>query len=91
MGRHTLNGPTLVYMPHCPRPLYESILSTNFTPESLPHLILLGNDLADYLPDFSRGVLAPAEDDFVKPKKKRKDRGPQFQPKDSVLRRIGEF
>jgi hypothetical protein len=59
--------------------------------------VLLGNDLADYLPGLHRlqseeeDVSNPA-DGFVKPKKKRKGKGQaeDRQPKDEILLRLGE-
>lgn len=87
MGRHTLSSdePTLVYMPHCAKPLYESILTTNFS-SSLASHVLLGNDLADYVPDLAR----PSNSEFTIPKKKR-NRSVVTKPQDSVLRRLGEL
>jgi DnaJ family protein A protein 5 len=87
MGRHPLSPdlPTLIYMPHCPKPLYESILSTNYSTFLAAH-ILLGNELADYVPSLAR----PNSDNFDKPKKKRKDKTSFSTPPDSVLRRLGE-
>lgn len=85
MGRHMLDRPTLIYMPHCSKPLYESILTANYRPDLSQH-ILLGNDLSDYVPDLAR----PISDDFVKPKKKRKDKNNAPPPPDSVLRRLGK-
>lgn len=73
-------------MPHCARALYESILTTNFS-SSLASHVLLGNDLADYVPFLAR----PSNDEFVKPKKKRKDKSTVSSPPDSVLARLGTF
>lgn len=112
-------------MPHCSKTLYESFFATNYTPRlgASPPVVLLGNDLVDYLPGFVRyvpgtrtpgtpgtpgtplrpgtpilsapgtpglsGPGTPNEDDFVKPKKKRKNRTPTPRPvEDSVLRRL---
>lgn len=98
-GEHTVHEtrPHLIYMPHCSKTLYESFFHTNYTKRlgASPPVILLGNDLGDYLPGFVRapppGAEAeqPAEDEFVKPKKKRKGRGPaERQFEDTVLRRL---
>lgn len=94
-GEHSLTArPHLVYMPHCSKALYESFLHKNFTPRlaSQPAVVLLGNDLAEYLPGFVRedtNTDKPVEEGFVKPKKKRKGRGPvEPQVQDSVLRRL---
>lgn len=85
MGSHSLSAPTLIYMPHCAKPLYEALLSANYSPALSTH-ILLGNVLYDYVPDLAR----PTKDDFAKTKKKRKDREPASIPQDSVIRRLGE-
>lgn len=101
MGRHKLSPDRacLVYMPHCPKALYESFLSANFS-EALsgrPGWVLLGNDLAEYLPGFVRAENESAEKEreetFDKPKKKRKGKGGagDREPKDSVLQRLGPF
>lgn len=95
-GQHALapDAPHLLYMPHCSKALYESVLSTNFGPRlgATPPVVLLGNDLGDYLPGFVRATPedeAAPEDGFVKPKKKRKGRGAAAPPpQDSVLRRL---
>lgn len=94
-GEHVLaDQPHLIYMPHCSKALYESFFTKNFTSRlgESPPCVLLGNDLAEYLPGFIRedpNAEKPAEDEFVKPKKKRKGRGPaERQVQDSVLRRL---
>lgn len=43
-----LTKPTLFYMPHCPRPLYESYLAASFTAMHLPNVILCANRLSRY-------------------------------------------
>lgn len=103
LGRHTLETgrPYLLYLPHAPKQLYESILSTNYAPSlcgNKPGRILLGNDLAEYLPGFVRPSQkkepsgeADGDGEFVKPKKKRRGRGEvKPQIKDGVLSRVGE-
>ncbi|CDU25362.1 uncharacterized protein SPSC_05196 [Sporisorium scitamineum] len=40
--------PTLLYMPHCDRPLYEHILSLSLSPPSSSIIILLSNILTNY-------------------------------------------
>jgi DnaJ family protein A protein 5 len=96
-GEHTLDPatPHLVYMPHCSRALYEALLSANYTRmRTAPPVILLGNDLGDYIPGFVRDLPAaaePATEAFepAKPKKKRRNRtGPAAPVVDSVLRRL---
>lgn len=106
LGRHTLetDRPYLLYLPHAPKKLYESILTTNYAPSlcgNKPGRILLGNDLAEYIPGFVRPSQgkkegpngeAGGDGEFVKPKKKRKGRGEvRPQIKDSVLSRLGEL
>lgn len=81
MGNHNLES-HLVYMPHCPRPLYEDLIAHNFIPDK--RFVVLGNDLRDYLPD---GGAPTLPNDFEKPKKKRKDRA-TYRPKETVLSRI---
>ncbi|XAO26891.1 hypothetical protein I312_105732 [Cryptococcus bacillisporus CA1280] len=103
LGRHTLetDRPYLLYLPHAPKKLYESILTTNYAPSlcgNKPGRILLGNDLAEYIPGFVRPSQgkkegpngeAGGDGEFVKPKKKRKGRGEvRPQIKDSVLSRL---
>lgn len=39
---------TLIYMPHCPRTLYENFLRSNWTPETLSGLLFCWNDLRTY-------------------------------------------
>lgn len=92
----------LLYLPHAPRQLYESLLTTNYSPllAQKPGRVLLGNDLAEYVPGFARigeskdeaeTGNAEGEGEFVKPKKKRKGKGEQErQFKDGVLQRLGE-
>ncbi|GFZ42894.1 hypothetical protein JCM24511_00612 [Saitozyma sp. JCM 24511] len=86
--------PYLLYMPHCSRALYESLFTINFGPilAGRPKRVLLGNELAEYLPDLVtlRGdTEQPSPAGFVKPKKKRKGRqGGDREFQDSVLRRL---
>jgi len=94
-GAHVLapDVPHLVYMPHCSKALYESVLSTNFSPRlgASPPVVLLGNDLGEYIPGFVRQTTTePAEEEeFTKPKKKRRNRNnAPPEVKDSVLRRL---
>ena len=41
--------PTILYMPHCDREVYESVLRFNWTPRGLSEVILLANRLMDYV------------------------------------------
>ncbi|OCF34510.1 hypothetical protein I316_03551 [Kwoniella heveanensis BCC8398] len=100
LGKHILSPDRayLLYMPHAPKQLYESILSTNFSPSLAcqPGRVLLGNDLGEYVPGFVReskekadADAANGEEDFVKPKKKRRGKGEsERQVKDGVLQRL---
>jgi DnaJ family protein A protein 5 len=98
MGRHPLDesSPYLLYMPHCSRALYESLLHTNFSPLlcKQPARVILGNDLAEYIghvriDSLERQSEKQAEEEFTKAKKKRKGKGPVSTPKDGVLERLG--
>ena len=48
-GEYTLDRPTLVYMPKCPRALYEAVLRANWDAVQLRGLVLCGNDLDAYM------------------------------------------
>ncbi|WVR04088.1 hypothetical protein IAU60_001087 [Kwoniella sp. DSM 27419] len=104
-GQHTLQPDRayLLYMPHAPKQLYESLLFTNFSPSfaAKPGRVLLGNDLGEYVPGFVRQVPTNSDDkivprdeatgegEFVKAKKKRRGKGEQErQVKDGVLPRL---
>ncbi|WRT65403.1 uncharacterized protein IL334_002346 [Kwoniella shivajii] len=103
MGKHELS-PTkayLLYLPHAPKQLYESLLQTNFSPALAckPGRVLLGNDLAEYIPGFVRSTEEKedagdgeeqVEGEFVKAKKKRRGRGGggERETKDGVLPRL---
>nr|ODN87212.1 hypothetical protein L203_03484 [Cryptococcus depauperatus CBS 7841] len=101
LGKHTLEQDKayLLYLPHAPKQLYESLLSTNYNPSlccGKPGRVLLGNDLADYLPGFSRPLQDNSDaghhggtEEFVKPKKKRRGKGEsKVQVKDNVFSRL---
>lgn len=47
-GGYSLPRPTFVYMPHCPRELYEALLRANWTHDALARIVLCGNDLSAY-------------------------------------------
>ena len=51
--RHFPNGPALIYLPHCGRPLLHNLLHANWSAAKLSGLVLLGNSvrrLVDYSP-----------------------------------------
>ncbi|CAK9786692.1 hypothetical protein CC85DRAFT_129532 [Cutaneotrichosporon oleaginosum] len=89
-GEHELTGPTLVYMPHCSKALYEAFFSKNYSPRLASQTVILGNDLGEYLPGFVRetGEGEREEEEFQKPKKKRKSRAAPRSYEDGVLRRL---
>ncbi|WVQ94337.1 hypothetical protein IAU59_001416 [Kwoniella sp. CBS 9459] len=100
LGKHTLSPDKayLLYMPHAPKQLYESLLHTNYSPllAKSPGRILLGNDLGEYVPGFVREEKGKSgadeengEEEFVKPKKKRRGKGEaEREVKDGVLQRL---
>ncbi|KAJ6547395.1 SRR1-domain-containing protein, partial [Mycena capillaripes] len=48
-GKHPLDTPTLLWMPHCDLDLYESVLAANWSREQLEYVILISNRLGDYV------------------------------------------
>ncbi|KAJ7899968.1 SRR1-domain-containing protein [Mycena olivaceomarginata] len=48
-GKHPLDAPTVLWMPHCDLDLYESILATNWSREQLGYMVLISNRLGDYV------------------------------------------
>ncbi|KAG8984154.1 hypothetical protein FRB90_005513 [Tulasnella sp. 427] len=48
-GHHTIEEGTLLYLPHCPMVLLERILRTNWSEPKLKSLILVGNDVKEWL------------------------------------------
>ncbi|WFD25862.1 hypothetical protein MNAN1_000829 [Malassezia nana] len=60
-GGYSFTSPTLLYMPHCPKELYENVLRANWDRQRLQTLVLCGNELDMYalhnsLPCISRLV-----------------------------------
>lgn len=47
-GSYTFDAPTLAYMPHCPKELYDALLRANWSKDGLRRLVLCGNDLERY-------------------------------------------
>ncbi|ESO04612.1 hypothetical protein HELRODRAFT_78679, partial [Helobdella robusta] len=41
--KRTVTRPTLFYMPHCGRPMYNNVLSSNWDKDRLGHVCILGN------------------------------------------------
>lgn len=48
-ARHSILGPTIVFMPHCDRHLYENILRENWTKERLQNTLFIANRFSDYV------------------------------------------
>jgi len=51
-GHHPLpsdDTTTLIYMPHCPRTLYQNLLFSSWSEDALGRLVLLSNDLSGYV------------------------------------------
>lgn len=46
-GAYTLREPTIIYMPHCPREMYEALLRSNWSLD-LRSFAICGNDFDDY-------------------------------------------
>ncbi|XP_076346926.1 SRR1-like protein [Tachypleus tridentatus] len=42
-GKRSVKTKTLFYMPHCGKPLYNSVLWANWSPDQLPLVVILGN------------------------------------------------
>lgn len=59
-GEYTLDRPTLVYMPKCPRALYEALLRANWDAARLRGLVLCGNDLDAYMAQDAYPAMARA-------------------------------
>lgn len=47
--KHSLDCPTILYMPHCDLVLYEMVLRANWSRERLCSMVLIANNLHDYL------------------------------------------
>ncbi|KAH8117539.1 hypothetical protein DFH11DRAFT_1025896 [Phellopilus nigrolimitatus] len=56
-GKHILSVPTLVFMPHCDRELYEGLLRANWRAPPLANLVLIGNELCRYTESISSRIL----------------------------------
>ncbi|KAF7367232.1 Translation machinery-associated protein 20 [Mycena sanguinolenta] len=48
-GKHTLDAPTILWMPHCDLDLHESVLAANWSHEQLGRIVLISNRLGDYV------------------------------------------
>ncbi|KAI6096104.1 hypothetical protein EV401DRAFT_1145902 [Pisolithus croceorrhizus] len=47
--QHSLDCPTILYMPHCDLVLYETVLRANWSRERLCNMVLVANSFYDYL------------------------------------------
>jgi len=48
-GLYPVEGPTIVFMPHCEVDLYEDFLRANWTLERISNILLVANQLDDYV------------------------------------------
>ncbi|KAJ6519456.1 hypothetical protein C8R45DRAFT_1066151 [Mycena sanguinolenta] len=48
-GKHALDAPTILWMPHCDLDLHESVLAANWSHEQLERMVLISNRLGDYV------------------------------------------
>lgn len=46
-GKIAVDGPTVVYAPHCPKQLINNLLWRNWRPNALQHLIYIGNSFSN--------------------------------------------
>ncbi|EJD05994.1 uncharacterized protein FOMMEDRAFT_145329 [Fomitiporia mediterranea MF3/22] len=56
-GKYEFDGPTLAFMPHCDRELYENFLQANWSAKLLTDFLLIGNDLRRYVESVPARVL----------------------------------
>ncbi|EIM90416.1 SRR1-domain-containing protein [Stereum hirsutum FP-91666 SS1] len=56
-GRYSIETPTLLFMPHCDKKLYERLLRENWTPERLSNLFMICNNFREYLDSHPSHVL----------------------------------
>ncbi|KZT26499.1 SRR1-domain-containing protein [Neolentinus lepideus HHB14362 ss-1] len=47
-GKHEIDAPTIVFMPHCDVKLYETILAANWTKKSLRNVLFICNQFGQY-------------------------------------------
>ncbi|KAG1877791.1 SRR1-domain-containing protein [Suillus subalutaceus] len=47
-GKHEVEQPTILYMPHCDLKLYENIIGANWSEEQLARIIFISNRFSDY-------------------------------------------
>ncbi|OAX35571.1 hypothetical protein K503DRAFT_868169 [Rhizopogon vinicolor AM-OR11-026] len=56
-AKHTVESPTILYMPHCDLELYESIIGANWSEDNLRRIIFIANRFSDYTDNNSRSKL----------------------------------
>lgn len=56
-GKHAVDRPTILYMPHCDLKLYENIIGANWTEEELGRMIFVANRFSDYTDNNPRSKL----------------------------------
>jgi len=49
LQQHALRNPTILFMPHCDRNLYENVLRVNWTKERLQNILLVANRFSEYV------------------------------------------
>ncbi|KAG2116678.1 SRR1-domain-containing protein [Suillus discolor] len=47
-GKHAVERPTILFMPHCDLKLYENIIGANWSEEQLARIIFVANRFSDY-------------------------------------------
>jgi hypothetical protein len=47
--KYPLRNPTILFMPHCDRNLYENVLRANWTKEGLQNMLLVANRFSEYV------------------------------------------
>ncbi|KAI9145248.1 hypothetical protein BKA69DRAFT_1050253 [Paraphysoderma sedebokerense] len=60
-GRSPVDTPTLFFMPHCPKALYNNLVVSNWTRESLEKIVIIGNSFESC---FTRSTRASLEQSF---------------------------
>ena len=48
-AEHSLDCPTILYMPHCDLKLYEMVIRANWTLDGLCNIVFLANRFSDYV------------------------------------------
>jgi hypothetical protein len=55
-GKHEVERPTILYMPHCDLKLYENIIGANWSEEQLARIIFVANRFKDYTDKYVCGL-----------------------------------